>query len=56
MDERERGRKQFAAIKELDPQLADLMTQINKTFGKPAWVAVKDLRTGEVILNTRKNR
>jgi hypothetical protein len=42
-------RRQWELIKEQAPELADWLTDINKSFGKPAGVRVKLLVSGEVI-------
>lgn len=42
-------RRQWEAIKEQAPDMADFLLEINQAFGKPAAVRVELFATGEVI-------
>ncbi|MFA5996655.1 MAG: hypothetical protein WC790_02960 [Candidatus Paceibacterota bacterium] len=44
---------QWNTVKEKAPEIANFMIEINKAFGKPAFVKV-ELNSGEVILDSSK--
>lgn len=55
LDDEAKNKKlsQWNTVKEKAPEIANFMIEINKAFGKPAFVKV-ELNSGEVILDSSK--